>query len=107
MKLSIKEVLKNRHKILEGIKNNVFKKEHVEIEAALRWDICKDCEFLDTKGSKCGVIGTQPCCADCGCSLALKMRSLASECPKKKWSAYLTEDEEVKLIEQLEEDEER
>ena len=105
MKLSIKQLLKNRHKILEGIKNKVFKKEHVEAEAKLRWEICKQCEFLDKKGSDCAMPGTQPCCADCGCSLSIKLRSLASECPKKKWPAYLTEDEEIKLMQQLEDEE--
>jgi hypothetical protein len=105
MKLSIREVLKNRNKILEGIKNKVFKKEHVEAEAKLRWAICKECEYLDTEGNNCAMPGTHPCCADCGCSLSIKLRSLASECPKKKWSAYLTEDEEDKLIKQFEDDE--
>jgi len=31
--------------ILEGIKNSVFKKEHIEAEAALRWSICRDVPF--------------------------------------------------------------
>ena len=92
MKLSIKQLLKNRHKILEGIKNKVFKKEH-------------ECEYLDTEGNNCAMPGTHPCCADCGCSLSIKLRSLASECPKKKWPAYLTEDEEIKLMQQLEDEE--
>jgi hypothetical protein len=104
MKFKLKEVLKNRNKILEGIKNKMFKQEHVEVEARARWSICKECEFLDTKGSDCAMPGTQPCCADCGCSLSIKIRSLASECPKKKWAAYLTEDEELDLIKQLEDE---
>jgi len=102
--MKLKTVFENRHKILEGIKNKIFKQEHIEVEAGLRWDICKQCEFLDTKGSDCAMPGTQPCCADCGCSLSIKIRSLASECPKKKWSAYLTDDEELELIKQLQDE---
>lgn len=83
--------------IMEGIKNKIFKKEHVEAEAALRWSICKECSFLDTKGSKCMMPGTQPCCSDCGCSLSLKTRALSSECPKGKWPALMTEKEEELL----------
>ena len=104
MKLNLKKILINRNKILEGIKNKLFKQEHVEKEAKVRWDICKQCEFLDRKGKDCAMPGTQPCCADCGCSLSIKLRSLASECPKGKWPAYLTEDEELKLIKQLEDE---
>jgi hypothetical protein len=37
--------------------------------------------MMDTVGTDCAVVGTQPCCAVCGCSLALKLRSLESECP--------------------------
>ena len=94
---------KNTPQILEGIKNKVFKQEHVEAEAALRWAVCKKCSFLDTKGIKCMVPGTQPCCASCGCSLSLKTRSLSSECPEGKWPAILTEEEEDLLNQQIEE----
>jgi len=85
---------KNSSQIIEGINNKLFKKEHVEAEAALRWSICKECTHLDTEGSKCLMPGTQPCCSDCGCSLAFKTRSLSSECPKGKWQALITEEEE-------------
>lgn len=95
---------KNSSKILEGIKNNIFKSEHVEAEAALRMHVCNKCNFLDTSGSKCLVPGTQPCCGSCGCSLSLKTRSLSSECPEGKWPALMTEDEEDLLNQQLEED---
>lgn len=107
MKFKLKEIIKNRNKILEGIKNKVFKQEHVEAEAKIRWNICKQCDLLDTKGSECAMPGTQPCCGDCGCSLSLKLRSLASNCPKDKWPAYLTEDEELDLLKQLEDDEQK
>ena len=88
---------KNTTQILEGIKNSVFKKEHIEAEAALRWSICKECPIVDLKGDKCLVPGTQPCCGDCGCSLGLKTRSLSSACPLDKWKAIMDEETEQKL----------
>jgi len=89
---------KSRKQILEGIKNKIFKKEHVEAEAAKRWAKCRQCPSLDTKGSKCMVKGTAPCCSECGCSLSLKTRSLSSDCPLGKWKALMDEDTEEKLM---------
>ena len=88
---------RNPAEIMEGIKNKIFKKEHVEAEAALRWAICKECSWLDRNGKMCAVPGTQPCCSDCGCSLSLKTRSLSSECPQGKWPALMSEKEEELL----------
>lgn len=59
--------------------------------------ICKICPYIDNNGTKCYVPGTQPCCSKCGCSLSLKLRSLASGCGDEenpKWNAILTEEEE-------------
>ena len=50
------------------------------------------------------VPGTAPCCGECGCKLAFKARSLASECPHPdgpKWEALLDEKEEDKLYDEL------
>jgi len=88
---------KNKEQILEGIKNNIFKKEHVEAEAALRWSICKECESLDTTGDKCLSPITKPCCSECGCSLAFKTRALSASCPLGKWNALMDEETEEKL----------
>jgi hypothetical protein len=63
----------------------------------MRHDICDGCEHLDTKGKECAVKKTQPCCAECGCSLAFKTRSLSSECPLGKWDAIATEEQEEEL----------
>ncbi len=92
---------KNPLQIAEGIINKAFKKEHVEAEAALRWSICKQCEYLDTKGNECLVPATQPCCSECGCSLSLKTRSLSSDCPKGKWIALISEEQENELNKQI------
>jgi hypothetical protein len=93
---------KNRKQILEGIRNKIFKKEHVEAEAAARFAICNECPFMDADGKDCTLKGSQPCCSKCGCSLGLKTRSLSSKCPVGNWDAIMDEDLEDKLnIDQL------
>jgi|TARA_B100000073_G_C23243440_1_gene375130 hypothetical protein len=87
----------NLDKIYEGIKNKVFVKEDVEQIASIRWNICTSCDFFDTKGTHCAVPGSQPCCADCGCILNLKVRSLSAHCPKNKWAAFMSKDMEEEL----------
>lgn len=47
----------------------------------MRMKECKKCDKLDTSDATCVVKGTQPCCSVCGCSLALKLRAMESECP--------------------------
>jgi len=88
------KIWKERNKIFEGVRNNIFKKEHIEEIAFSRNEVCVKCPYIDLKGDKCAVIGTQPCCSQCGCSLKLKTRSLSSACPKEFWSAVTTEQEE-------------
>jgi hypothetical protein len=94
---TLKTIWENRAKILEGVRNTILRDELVEDVAKMRRDICDTCEYLDTKGKDCAVKGTQPCCADCGCSLTFKTRSLSSECPQGKWDAITTEEEEDAL----------
>jgi hypothetical protein len=100
--MSLIKLWKNKGKILEGLKNKMFKQEHVEEIYNERMNICKKCPHLDVKGDKCYVAGTQPCCGVCGCSLGLKLRSLSSECDEGKWKAILTEEEDDELQAQLE-----
>lgn len=102
--MKVKQILKairNADQIFEGVKNTIFKSEDVELIANERWKICKKCEFIDYKGDKCVMPGTEPCCGECGCSLGFKMRALSSSCPKDKWTAIMTEEEEDKLNERL------
>ncbi len=91
------KAFRNTEQILEGIKNKIFKQEHIEAIAKLRWQQCRLCDKLDMKGSECVAPGTQPCCADCGCSLGLKLRALSSECPLDKWGSLMEEEIEEKL----------
>ena len=105
LKKNIIQIWKTKGQILEGITNSIFKKEDVEEVASYRMQICRKCHLYDTLGNGCIVPGTQPCCNEkaggCGCSLALKTRSLSSDCPLNKWKAILSEEEEDKLKEKL------
>jgi hypothetical protein len=104
MKSSIKTIWKNRTQILEGIKNSVFKNEEIELIAKQRMEICESCELIDKEGSKCILVGTQPCCGACGCKLSFKTRSLSSECAHPdgpRWKAVLSQEEEDKLYNEI------
>lgn len=89
--MNLKKIWENRKKIYEGIKNSVIRDAFVEDVAAKRMVLCNLCP---SKGDKCEVPGTAPCCNECGCSLAFKVRSLSSECPLGEWKALMTEKEE-------------
>ena len=52
-----------------------MEKEEVEIVAKKRMDICNSCEHKTPRGR----------CAECGCVLSAKTRSLTSSCPINKW----------------------
>ena len=99
---NILHVWNNRNSILEGIKNNLFKKEHIELVAQDRMKKCSSCPHLNNTGEKCLVPGTQPCCGLCGCKLSWKLRSLSEECPdpeNKRWEKFLDEHEEYDFLE--------
>lgn len=112
----LKEIFKNRSKIWEGLKNNVFKQDHIETIYNERLAICTACKLYDPKGEGCVIGGTQPCCnknltiedvidglekQGCGCSLSLKLRSLSSDCPARKWLAVTTSQDEDMIKQQI------
>lgn len=100
---TISEIWRNKFKILEGIKNTILKKDHIEKIAQERMSLCESCDLIDRTGEKCMIPGTQPCCGECGCKLKFKTRSLSSSCPhplQPKWEAVLTQTEEDKLYEE-------
>lgn len=92
--------VKHIDQVFDGVKNKIWKKEYVEDIAKDRWQHCLKCEHLDRQGLNCAVPKTQPCCADCGCSLGFKLRALSSSCPKNKWKAVMSEEEEKKINKQ-------
>ena len=104
--------------IWEGLKNRVFKQEHIEEIAEQRLIICRGCSLYDGVGTGCAIKGTQPCCNSknqdvdaidgslkkgCGCSLALKTRSLHTECPLRKWLAVVNQQEAEMINTQINE----
>ncbi len=98
MKISkLLNAVKHLDQVFEGVKNNIWKDEYVEIIAGDRYSICKGCEEIDLKGDNCAAPGTQPCCSNCGCSLAFKVRALSTACPLNKWGVIMDENEEAKL----------
>jgi hypothetical protein len=102
--MNIREIWKNKTKILEGIKNSLIKSEHIEQIASERMKLCEACDLIDRKGSECALPGTQPCCGECGCKLSYKVRSLSSECPhpkRSRWNAILSEEDEDKFYDQI------
>lgn len=101
---ALKTIWSNKTKIFEGVKNSIFKSEHVEEIAAARMEICNACPHIDHEGDSCLVSGTQPCCGKCGCSLKLKLRSLSSQCGDEenpRWLALLSPEEEQALKEEI------
>ena len=92
------QIWKNRKQILQGIFFKFIKFDsYVEDIYTVRLSICNSCPKKDNKGTDCAVPGTQPCCSECGCSLAIKLRSMSSDCPLGKWKAVMTEELEDKL----------
>lgn len=81
------QIWRERHKIWEGLMGRLFKKPSVEAIADARMMTCMHCPKYDPFGLKCMLPGTQPCCAECGCSLELKTRSMSSSCPRGYWKA--------------------
>lgn len=97
----IKNIWKNKWLILEGIFNYYFTRKKIKRVAMWRIEICESCPLIDIKGSKCEMPGTQPCCGDCGCSLAYKTHSMSSACPRGRWFAIMSEEDEDMLNEKL------
>lgn len=71
--------------IIRGWFRLIFPTDKIEKLSKERMAICNSCEFIDRKGSKCAVSGTQPCCGECGCPLKSATRSKDYTCPKNKW----------------------
>jgi hypothetical protein len=78
-------VLNKVKQILQGWWYRWFPNPEIEKIAAERMRICANCPFIDFTGKHCAVPKTEPCCSDCGCSLAAATRSPEYSCPKNKW----------------------
>lgn len=90
-----------RKQILEGAFNLAVKDEFVETVSKQRMDICRTCKYFD---GECGVPGTGPCCGACGCSLAVKTRSMSTLCgaieknEEPKWLPILSRKQEEEML---------
>jgi len=105
---NLSKIWENKTSILEGLKNNVFKKEHVEEVYNSRLEICKRCDYYDPEGqSEAAIVKGQPSCAACGCALALKLRALSTSCGLTEiykdplWGPVIDEDIEDKIKDQI------
>jgi hypothetical protein len=101
------KISKSKAKIIEGLKNKIFKKEEVEEVAKERLEICRSnqCGFYDEKGiSEMAVIPGIESCGACGCSLSLKTRCLSCRCGLEDvegriplWENIISQEEEDEL----------
>ncbi len=94
-------IWKSRGQIYEGIRNNIFRRIHVEEIARERYSICIGCDSFDKGGSSCIMPGLGICCSECGCVIDLKVRALSDSCPRGFWKEELSDDEEEMLNEQI------
>jgi hypothetical protein len=98
---TIAKIIKYRKEILEGAFNLAVKDEFVESVSEYRINICKGCKYFD---GNCAVPGTGPCCGACGCSLAVKTRSLSTVCgaiqknEDPKWLPVISREDEQNML---------
>jgi hypothetical protein len=90
--------------IMEGVWNSIFIKQQVEIISGDRLAICKGCSLNSDHQKKFNNYRTfRPDfhCTDCGCNLVTKTRAMSQNCPKGKWLAQMTEEQEHELNRKL------
>lgn len=108
----------NKAGIAEGIKNRIFKKEHIEELHEHRMTICEECPWysenvrfknyeelipdIRMKKSESYIQDSQKRtdkhCVNCSCNLGLKTRCLSCNCPLKKWLAVVDEKEQDTIM---------
>ena len=100
--MNLSEIWKNKKQIAEGIKNNIFKQEHIEEVYNHRLQTCQTCPYYDPKGEfENAYFPGSPSCGSCGCPLANKLRSLSTKCPEGFWNAITDEITEFKIEQQI------
>ena len=82
--------------IFEGWRNHLLPRKELELMieeiSKERIDICKDCEHVSTKHK---TIRPDLHCTDCGCTLAAKTKCLSCKCPKDKWTAVISQEQQT------------
>jgi hypothetical protein len=81
--------------IFEGWRNHLLPRKELElvIEQASkeRMEICNNCEHVSTKHK---TVRPDVHCTDCGCTLSAKTKCLSCNCPKNKWAAVISEEQQ-------------
>lgn len=97
--------------VWEGWRNKLLPpaelKELIEKTAKERLEICEKCTYhSEVRSRKLGYKIRRPDvhCTHCGCTLSAKTRCLSCSCPIKLWEAVLSEEEDDKLIKELEDE---
>lgn len=118
----ISEIWKNKKSIAEGLKNNVFRKQHIEDLAQYRHSICETCiwnskqyqayddvpdvikDLRDQDWIEDCLKPNTENCLNCSCNIAIdssiKLRSLSSKCPlpEPKWEQVLDDEDQIAKI---------
>jgi hypothetical protein len=84
--------------IYEGWKNHLLPKKELKNEiskvANERIAICESCFYHSKNRSNYKSLRKDDHCTDCGCTLAAKTKCMSCSCPRDKWKAVITKEEE-------------
>lgn len=81
--------------IIEGWSNHLLPRKELELvieqTSKERMEICNNCEYVSTKHTS---LRPDVHCTDCGCTLAAKTKCLSCNCPKNKWTAVISQEQQ-------------
>lgn len=81
--------------IFEGWRNHLLPRKELELvieqTSKERMEICNNCEYVSTKHTS---LRPDVHCTDCGCTLSAKTKCLSCNCPKNKWTAVISQEQQ-------------
>ena len=84
--------------IYEGWKNHLLPKKELKNEISNVANeliaICESCFYHSNNRSNYKSLRKDDHCTDCGCTLAAKTKCMSCSCPRDKWKAVITKEEE-------------
>lgn len=92
--------------ILNGVKNSIFISEEIEKIANKRYEICQECDkdsvnydpvHPEKIGKYYSDLRPDEHCTECACNIYVKNRSLTTKCPIGKWGPEVTQEEDLKI----------
>jgi hypothetical protein len=104
-------LLKKAKLIVEGWRNHLIPPEElkslIEAVSAERLGICSQCPYQSENAKKHGytTYRADVHCTVCKCPLITKTKSLSSECPNKFWDAITTNEEKLKIEQEIQQHE--